>query len=151
MPRLRILIAGLASASAATVLTPTSTSAVEYVDYRVMSHVCKNDGTSIDIGGGIFMKEIGKHGVQQLRAKWLVYYVDTTPGIPVAVVQKTKESGRFANDERSYYWNQNNGAFHKFTGLSAASGPYKLVVKMTWDRSGGRSDWNHKVDVAYCG
>jgi hypothetical protein len=124
------------------------------IEYRAYKPVCKNDGLSIEIGGNVFQKELGKSGVRRFKVKWLVYRTNVGAGFNPAYAQKSKRSVQFPDDAKNYWWDGISGAeggggsFHRFKNLPATNS-YKLVAKLTWERP-NRKDWNRKIDVAYC-
>lgn len=128
-------------------------SKIKYYGYKPF---CSNDGTSIQIGGNVFQKELGKSGVRQFRVKWLVYRTNVTEGFNPSYARKTIKSTRFPNNATSHWWDGATGHntaggvgnFHRFRNLPATNS-YKLVAKLTWDRP-NRPDWNRKILVAYC-
>lgn len=126
------------------------------VGYKVQERVCSTDGSgNTTIGGGVFQKEYGKHGVVQFEVKWLLYPLDTNGGFEVAERRKTFRSVSFPNDARNFRWESREGlradggtgTYHEWTGV-AKSG-YKLVAKLRWKRD-FRRDWVKKVPVAKC-
>lgn len=140
-----------AALTAALTLTPTPAFAgwTDHVAYKRLGSFCSNDGTRVTIGGSVFQKEFGRHGVRQFRVKFLLYDHDPRdPGIDWAMLRKTKSSRVFPNDKRNYWWSgPKGGAQHTWT---VGAGPeYHLVAKLTWDRA-GRRDWNYKLPVAVC-
>lgn len=153
-PLTRALVAALVTVLAAVGLavvaaSPAQASWTDYVAYRRQGSVCSSDGTNLTVGASVYQKEIGKHGVRQMRVKFLLYTTDpNSAGIHVAWLNKTKYSGTFPNDETSYWWNGGKGATQTWT-FTAESGEYWMVAKLTWDR-GARRDWNYKLPVAYC-
>jgi hypothetical protein len=109
---------------------------------------CSGDGVYYSPFGWVYMRENGKSGVIQLRAKYRLYRTNVIAGFNYPRREKTYRSARFPNDTVSYgTYVPSSG--HQWFGIEATS-TYRLNVKMTWDR-GWRRDWNYSADVAYCG
>lgn len=153
-PLTRALVAGLVTVLAAVGLavvaaSPAQAGWTDHVAYRRQGSVCSQDGTDLTIGASVFQKEFGKHGVREMRVKFLLYTTDPNgAGIQRAWLNRTKYSGRFPNDSRNFWWDGRTGATQRWT-FTAESGEYWMVAKLTWDR-GAKRDWNYKLPVAYC-
>jgi hypothetical protein len=127
---------------------PAQASWTDNVRYKRQFSVCTDTGSGLDVGAGMFMKELGKHGVVGMRTKFLLYGEDPNgPGIHQSVGRMTKRSAAFPNDERNFFYDANQGdnehTFH------VSYGEWWIVAKLTWDRN-NRRDWNVKVPAAYC-
>lgn len=119
----------------------------DHVAYKRQGSVCKSDGTNVVIGASVFQKEFGKKGVTQFRVKFLLYNTDpSSPGIHQSYARKTKQSGKFPNDGRNYWWGAKQGATQTWT---VGPGSWWMVAKLTWVRPRNK-DWNYKLPVAKC-
>lgn len=149
-PVARILLgAALALSLTFGLAPPANAGWSQHVAYKRQGSVCQSDDTTVTIGASVYQQEIGKKGVRQLRVTFLLYNTDpNSPGIHVAKLKKTKESARFPNDAKNYWWDGPTGATQTWN-VSAGSGEWWMVAKLTWDRP-KRRDWNTKIPVAYC-
>lgn len=145
----------LAAAAAVAVLAPLLVAAPAHADwtsnvaYKRESSYCANDGDKITIGGKVFQKELGKHGVYQFRVTYLVYTVDpSSAGIHTAFKKLKLDSGAFPDDKQSFGWHPQR-YFHLGAELNGLPMEYWLTAKLTWVR-GGRPDWNYKLPLAHC-
>ena len=67
----------------------------------------------------------------------------------VAIGNWTVESGTFANNAQSFYFDKTTPPRNQHTFTNLDAGEYWIVAKMTWVRPHNR-DWNTKMPAAHC-
>ena len=145
----KVVVTVLTCVGLLAVTAPAEASWTDNVAYRRQWSTCQDNGDgTMNVGAGVYMKEIGQHGVVQLRTKYLLYTEDpNSSGIHVAARRKTVQSQEFPNDQLSYHWGSDAG--NRWT-WQVDAGEYWLVAKLTWARLDQRRDWNYKLPVAHC-
>lgn len=116
------------------------------IDYKLQQYLCEiNDDGTVNLGGGVYMMEIGKTRVTRLQVEYVVYRTNVGSGWNPAYIHNTLKSAEFPNDRRSYWWDGATGSYHVFHNLSAVNS-YRLEIKMRWLRP-WRPDWTRKLAV----